>query len=186
MTRNDKTFSGTCVRVKSEKHIDCKGVVSKRFKENTPGRKWMSGFLQRHLQLHHQVPKLIKAARAKVLSETVNKNFDNLEISLEGVPPENILNFDETNVTDDPANKQVIVRRGGKYPVKVTTTSKTAISLMFAGTAAGTLLPPYSVYKSKELAERWTTGRPPATRYNRSKSGWGTRFASHLISALLS
>lgn len=37
-------------------YLDCKGVVSKRFKENTPGRKWMSGFLQRHPQLHHQPP----------------------------------------------------------------------------------------------------------------------------------
>ena len=65
MTRNDKTFSGTCVRVKSEKHIDCKGVVSKRFKENTPGRKWMSGFLQRHLQLHHQSAKINKGSAWK-------------------------------------------------------------------------------------------------------------------------
>lgn len=153
-------------------YLDSKGVVSKRFKENMPGKKWMSGFLQRHSQLNRKVPKLIKAARAKVDPETVNKYFDNLEKSLEGVPPENIVNFDETNVTDDPANKQVIIRRGEIYPVKVMTTSKSAISLMFAGTAAGTLLPPYVVYKSKELAESWTTGGPPGTRYNRSKSGW--------------
>ena len=55
------------------------------------------------------MPKLIKAARGKVDPETVNKYFDNLEISLEGVPRENILNFDK-NVTDDHAYKQVIVK----------------------------------------------------------------------------
>ncbi|KAE8741228.1 hypothetical protein FOCC_FOCC013243 [Frankliniella occidentalis] len=153
-------------------YLDKKGVVSKRFTENLPGRKWMTAFMKRHPQLNSKVPKLIKAVRAKVDPATINRYFENLAESLEGIPPENILNFDETNLTDDPANRTVIIRRKEKYPVKVMTTSKSAISLMFAGTAAGTLLPPYVVYKSKELSETWTTDGPPATRYNRSKSGW--------------
>jgi hypothetical protein len=71
-------------------YLDSEGVVSKIFNENTPGKKWMTGFLQRHAELNRKVPRLIKAARAKVDPETVHKYFANLEKSLEGVPPENI------------------------------------------------------------------------------------------------
>ncbi|KAK3919866.1 Thioredoxin reductase 2, mitochondrial [Frankliniella fusca] len=143
----DWGFPLTCSEVSAlvKGYLDKKGSVSKRFKDNTPGRKWMKGFMERHQELNRLVPKFIKSARAKVDPETVNKYFDNLEKALNGVPTANILNFDETNLSDDPANKQVIVRRGEKYAVKVMTTSKTAISLMFAGTASGTLLPPYVV-----------------------------------------
>ena len=80
--------------------------------------------------------------------------------------------YDETNVTDDPGDKAVIVRRTDKDPKKIFTSSKTATSLMFTGTAAGERLPVYVVYKSKELHEQWTENGPPGTRYNRSKSGW--------------
>ncbi|KAE8741818.1 hypothetical protein FOCC_FOCC012650 [Frankliniella occidentalis] len=90
---------------------------------------------------------------------------------MDGEPATNILNFDETNVMDDPANNKIIVR-GEKYPVKVMTTSKTPISLIFAGTSSGTLLPPFVVYESKELFESCTTGGPPGARYHRSPSGW--------------
>ncbi|KAK3924666.1 Pogo transposable element with KRAB domain [Frankliniella fusca] len=160
------------VRMLVKDYLDRKNVVSNRFKDNAPGTKWMNGFLGRHPELQQLVPKLIKASRAQVDPATVNKYFDNLERTLEGVPAKNILNFDETNLSDDPANKHVIVRRGEKYPVKVMTTSKTAISFMFAGTASGTLLPPYVVFKSKEMSETWTADGPPGTRYNRSASGW--------------
>ena len=159
-----------CMMVKH--YLDNRGVDSKRFKDNMPGKRWMSNFLSRHQDLNKKVPKLINSARAKVDPASINKYFDNLEVSLEGIPPENILNFDETNLSDNPENKHVIVRRGEKYPVKVMTTSKTCISLMFAGSAAGRILPPYVVYKSKEMCESWTNGGPPGTRYNRSKSGW--------------
>ncbi len=63
-------------------YLDSKQVVSERFNENLPGKKWMTGFMKRHAELNSKVPKLIKAARAKVDPATINKYFDNLAISL--------------------------------------------------------------------------------------------------------
>ena len=50
--------------------------------------------------------------------------------------------------------------------------SKSAISIMYAGTADGNLLPPYVCYKAAQMYESWTTGGPVDARYNRSLSGW--------------
>ncbi|XP_039275899.1 uncharacterized protein LOC120349576 [Nilaparvata lugens] len=43
---------------------------------------------------------------------------------------------------------------------------------MFAATAAGKLLPPYVIYKSKHLYDLWCEGGPAEALYNRTKSGW--------------
>lgn len=47
--------------------------------------------------------------------------------------------------------------------------SKTPISLMFCGSASGSLLP---VYKGENLWSTWTEGGPPNARYNRTSHGW--------------
>lgn len=160
------------VQVTIKNYLDNLGRESKRFKDNLPGERWVRCFLNRHPTLQIKVPKLISSSRAKVDPATVTKYFENLEKTISGIPPENILNFDETSISDDPSAKKIIVKRGAKYPVKVLTTSKTAMSVMFAGTASGELLPPYVVYKAKGMSESWVTGGPPGARYNRTKSGW--------------
>lgn len=43
---------------------------------------------------------------------------------------------------------------------------------MLSGTASGTLLPPYVVYKSENMWETWRQGGPKGSRFNRSQSGW--------------
>ena len=83
----------------------------------------------------------ITTRRAEVGHDEVKKYFNNLEISLEGVPASHIINYDETNLTDDPGRKKCIFKRGVKYPDRVLNATKGAISLMYAGTAAGDLLP---------------------------------------------
>lgn len=49
---------------------------------------------------------------------------------------------------------------------------------MICASAEGHLLPPYVVYKSKEMWNTWTEGGPHGCRYNRTLSGWfdGTCF----------
>ena len=51
----------------------------------------------------------VKPARGSVTAEVIGEYFDNVEKELEGVSPHNILNFDETNVTDDPGKKKVFL-----------------------------------------------------------------------------
>ena len=54
----------------------------------------------------------IKVARSKVNSDIVNKYFDNLAETVAGVPPGNLVNYDETNLSDDPGSTKYIFKRG--------------------------------------------------------------------------
>ena len=87
----------------------------------------------------------VKTDRARVTTGKLSEFYENLKVTLEGVPPQNIINYDETNLTDDPGKKKIIVRRGTKYPERVINTTKSSISIMFSGTASGHFMPPYVV-----------------------------------------
>lgn len=143
------------------------------FKDNLPGDDWVRAFINRHSDmLSHRTCQNISRKRAAVSCEAVNKFFDNLEVTLAGVPPENIVNYDETNLSDDPKGKLMLFRKGTKYPERIMNTSKSCVSLMFACSASGDFLPPYTVYKAERLMDTWVMGGPINARYNRSKSGW--------------
>ena len=101
----------------------------------------------------------------------INNYFQELDKSLAEVFPENI-NYDETNLSDDPERRRLIFKRGARYPERIINGTKASTSLMLAGTAAGHVLPVYVVYKSDNLWSTWTEGGPPRARYNRIKSGW--------------
>ena len=57
--------------------------------------------------LTKQITDNVKAARAEVNAEVINNYFDCLEEALNNIPPSNIFNYDETNVTDDPGAQMV-------------------------------------------------------------------------------
>lgn len=138
-----------------------------------PGEEWVRAFLGRHKKvLSTRMCQNISRSRAAVSVESVNRYFDNLSKTISGVPPENIVDYDETNLSDDPKAKQMIFRRGIKHAERIMNTSKSCVSLMFACTANGIFLPPYVVYKTKRIMNTWVQGGPIGTRYNTSKSGW--------------
>lgn len=164
--------------------LDSTGIKVKKFNNNMPGEDWVNGFLKRNKRLSMRWASNISRARAKVSAEVMQEYFDNLEENVKDVPPSNVFNYDETNVTDDPGKKQSIYRRGVKYPEKVCNHSKSAISIMMCGAADGTLLPPYVIYKAENMWDSWTRGGPKGSpccscsgcsrgsRYNRSSHGW--------------
>jgi len=161
------------LRIIVKGYLDRRGISIPSFKNNMPGIDWANSFLTRHKDaLTLRMCQNIKRARAKVSPVTIRQYFDNLESTLNEVPPSNILNYDETNLADDPGRKKVILRRGTKYPERVMDSSKSAVSLMYAACGDGTLLPPYVVYKALHIYDAWTIGGPKGARYNRSKSGW--------------
>lgn len=157
-----------------KKGLDSKGITEKRFVDNRPAKNWIKSFLERQrdvlkMRLSHN----IKRARAGVTPDTITEYFKELEKSLEGIPPEAIINYDETSMQDNPGKSKVIVRRSCKNPEQIKDTSKSAYSVMFAGSASGHALPVYIVYKSASvLYHSWMEGGPKGARYNRSKSGW--------------
>lgn len=74
--------------------------------------------------------------------------------SIARLPASNILNFDETNLSDDPGSQKCLFRRGMKYPERVMNTSETLISVMFAISGSGSVLPPYTVCKAERLYDQ--------------------------------
>ena len=86
--------------------------------------------------------------------------------------PENIYNYDETNMTNNPGAKTVIVKRGhARRVVRKLEHSKQSTSIMFAGNAAGMYLPPMIVYKAQNVYAGWANGGPAGTVYV-SNNGW--------------
>lgn len=153
--------------------LDKANITIKKFKANLPGPDWMRCFLSRHKEeLTQRNCQNIKRSRAEVSKEEIEAYFINLERTLDGIPADNILNYDETNLSDEPGQKKSVFRRGVKYPERVINFSKGNISIMFSGTASGSLLPPYVVYKAEHLWNTWCEHGPSGTRFGRSKSGW--------------
>ena len=128
-----------CQLVKS--YFDARGVTDSSFKNNFPGIDWLNGFMQRH-KLTQRMSDNVESRRDEVNSETIMEYFDNLDVTLEGVEPQNIYNYDETNITDDPGVKKVIVRRGLRRVERKADHSKQSISVMFCGNAVGEYLLP--------------------------------------------
>ncbi|KAJ8875769.1 hypothetical protein PR048_023668 [Dryococelus australis] len=95
-------------------------------------------------------------------------------VTLNGVQPNAIINYDETKIMDDPGIKKVVVRRGSRHSERISDTSKSSTSVMFNAAADGKLLPPYVTYKAENLYNTWTEGGPRGTVHNQSKNGWFT------------
>lgn len=157
--------------------LEKQGKQVRKFKNNTPGPDFVESFLKRHKEvLSSRMCQNIKRSRAAVSPEIINAYFDELEKELKDVPPSHIINYDETNLCDDPGKRKLIFRRGCKYPERVINSSKASTSVMFAATADGKILPPYVVYKAQHLYDSWRERGPKNSRYNRTKSGWFDSF----------
>ncbi|KAG5863625.1 hypothetical protein JTB14_027813 [Gonioctena quinquepunctata] len=104
-------------------------------------------------------------------SYDVSELEDTLE-DLKDVSPSNIINYDETNFSDNPGSVEVVVKRGVKHAHRIIDTSKSSTSVMFAISGDGKLLSPYVVYEAEHLYPGWTEGGFPGSRYNRTPSGW--------------
>lgn len=63
-----------------------------------PSRSWAYAFVKRNKdRLSLRIARNIKRVRAQISEEEVRTYIDNLKESLEGIVPQNILNYDETN-----------------------------------------------------------------------------------------
>ena len=164
------------LRVLAQTYLNSKGRIVKQFLNNLPSAEWAGSFLRRHKsELAARTCQNIKRARACVSAKEVSAYFNNLEQTLkdgEEIPPSNLFNYDETNLSDNPGVKKCIFKRGTKYAERIKDNTKASISIMYCGSATGDLLPCYVVYKSEHLWSTWTEGAPPGTRFNRTRSDW--------------
>ena len=161
------------LRLIIKSYIDRERRSEPRFQNNMPGEDWVKSFIARQSDtIKEKLASNVKRSHAAVSREVINDYFDNLKIEVEGIPAENIWNFDETNLTDDPGRKKCVVRRSCKYPERIINSSKGSTSLMFCGSAAGVLLPPYVVYKGERMYDAYAEGGPSGECFNVTKSGW--------------
>ena len=98
-----------------------------RFKDNLPGKDWVKTFLKRHNDPTVRFATNIKRSRAALNGQQMQDYIENLRETLEGVPPNAIFNYDETNLTDNPGQKKVLTKRGMKYPERIINSSKSCI-----------------------------------------------------------
>lgn len=166
-------LDGYDVRFLVKNYLDKRCVVHKRFTDNLPGNDWLRRFLSRH-KLVVRLSDNVTPAKFEIGEASINDFFDHLNETLNGVPPQNIFNFDETNLTDDPSRKKCVVRRGLRRVEKKMAHSKQAFSIMFCGNATGNYIAPMVVYKvlSENIYSSWKEGGPPDTVYASTKSGW--------------
>ncbi|XP_044750640.1 uncharacterized protein LOC123310976 [Coccinella septempunctata] len=148
-------LSAMDLRMFVKSFLDKSGRTVSRFNENIPGPDWLNNLLKRHRGVvGKRLASNIKKSRAEVSPDSIKKYFENLGKTIENVPAENIFNYDESNVSDDPGKKMCIYRRGTKYPERICNHSKSATSIIVCGSASGTLLPPYVIYKAENLWDR--------------------------------
>ena len=141
-----------------------------QFKNNLPGTDFACSFMQRNNMVVRRASN-IKRARSAVSRDDIQNFFDRLS-DVGDIPAENIFNYDETAISDDPGVKRVMVSRGTRRVEVVKEHSKANISIMVCGSAAGELLPPFVCYKSENLYDGWTLGGPKGEVYSNTKSGW--------------
>lgn len=184
----------------AKNYLDKQGKVIPHLKDNKPGTDWVDGLLKRNkTQICKRVAANIKRARATVSIESLQKFFDNLKVTIEDVPPQNLFNFDETNFADDPGRRLKLYRRGVKYPEQICNFTKSATTVMVCGSASGVLLPPYVIYRSSRMWDTWTENGPKGypcceqrccsqgARYNRTNHGWmeASAFTDWFVSCFL-
>lgn len=98
------------VRCFVKHHLDRCGKTVKKFRNNLPGTDWAKHFIKRHKdKMAPRVAQNIKRNRAAVTSEDIVKYFNNLGETIADIPPHLIVNYDETNLCDDPGKKKFCV-----------------------------------------------------------------------------
>ena len=102
-------MSSIDIRLIVKSYLDKRGIVNTRFKDNVQGIDWVRLFTKRN-NLTKRIADNVKSSCVLVNKEVIDKYFDNLSVELAGIPPEMIFNYDETNITDDPGSKTVIVK----------------------------------------------------------------------------
>ena len=84
-----------------------------------------------------------------------------------------IFNLDETGFNTDRVNLKVYVGKEVKNAYLLTPPgTKNMYTVLFCVSATGEYLPPYIIYRSKNLWNSWTRGGPEGACYSFNDSGW--------------
>ena len=93
----------TDVRSLVKDYVDWEGVTVPTLEDNRPGEECARSFLHRQRRvLADRVIQCASVDEHKITAEECRSYFDRIAIELQDVPPSNVINFDETALSDDP------------------------------------------------------------------------------------
>lgn len=95
-------FNKTELRYFVKSYLDKSGRNVVQFTHNLPGMDWVDAFLKRNVQLTNGVCLNIGRKRTSVNVSEMDNFFDHLCAAHGGIPPENFVSCDETNLHDNP------------------------------------------------------------------------------------
>ena len=146
-----------------------------------PGYKWWKGFQKRFPQLVDRKAQHLPKHRAIAGNEETVTGFlgkvsdllQTLKIAHAHDLGCRLWNCDESGICTSVVSSTVLARRGAKWVHETTGGSgREVTTIHVCGSASGTCLPPFVLYKGKHLYSTWTKGGPAGTIYGVSESGW--------------
>lgn len=153
----------------------CTMKLNTPFKNGRPGRDWIDRFLSRHPDITPRKTEHLSFSRAAAECPEILKHWfellDNI-LTTAGVKdmPCQIFNSDETGFVTDPKSQVVLAAKGSKRVNQhIGGSGREQITVNCSGSASGKVLPPYIVYKGKNLYEAWCTD---GACYSTSEKGW--------------
>ncbi|XP_022110174.1 jerky protein homolog-like isoform X2 [Acanthaster planci] len=152
-----------------------------RFRNNTPGRDWLKGFLCRHSELAPRMPQILGRERACVTIKKIHHWFDMLEEyfekeSEEGLQifedPMRIFNADESGFPlADGQSDQALAPKGARNVCIQGSSVKSQITVLACANAGGLFMPPMMVFSGMRFHFKLTEGGPDGTIFCRSEHG---------------
>lgn len=138
------------------------------------GKRWLSGFMDRHPEISIRSPEPTSLARARGFNKTSVLKFYEILDSLPQFPCCRIFNVDETGVTTTGKVPSKILARKGKKQVGILSSAErgelsTVVACMSAG---GNFIPPFIILPRARQNLALTDGAPPGTKFVFHRSGW--------------
>lgn len=148
---------------------------------DTPGWDWWKGFRKRWPKLVERQPQHLPKQRAacgnrKAVQkwfEMVKERLEKLNIADSSDLGKRLWNCDETGICTATQSKKILSRKGSRWIHETGGgAGRENITVHGCCSANGERLPPYIVYKGKNLYSSWTENGPAGAAYSTSESGW--------------
>ena len=86
--------------------------------------------------------------------------------------PCQIFNCDESGLPLTPHPPQVVVPKGVKHPIAISTGDRSQMTVLACCSAGGYVIPPFVIFDRKTLKPEMVVGEVPGTMYGLSSNGW--------------
>ena len=151
------------------------------FHDESAGRAWLDGFMERHPNLTLRTPQPPSYNRAVCANlSTINDYFAKLgaiyarlNISTKAMQ---VYNMDKCGITIVHKPGKVVAELGRKNVWSITSAEKgKPHTLLCCVSAPGQALPPFMIYPHKRMADKLKEGCVPGTEFACSDNGWVTQ-----------